>query len=94
MRRPTVSALLALCVVGCGGAVTGPTMPPECIPGPLTCTAEVLNDGAGPDDHRSVCSDGEDTWILYPSGETWHLAGGRVLCRLLADGSVFWSEAR
>lgn len=56
----------------------------------MTCVAETLNGGTGPDDHRQVCDGG--AWIFYASGETWHTQNGTVLCHLGASGELLWAQ--
>ena len=97
--------VLLLAMIGFLGCAHAPEyepnmLPAECVP-PMfpsgSCHNETLNDGTGVDDHRQVCQIGSDRWILYPSGETWHIETAdsgteKVLCRLLSDGTVFWAK--
>lgn len=80
---------------GCGSAseLSQSESVTECAPPPFApgdCEADVLNDGTGPDDHRTLCHVGTETWVLYPSGEAWHLRqpdgkADPVVCRTPAD---------
>ncbi len=106
MNFPKLLPLLLL-MTGCGGLLSPPEPiateasahqpTSECAPTTLLdCRWETLNDGTGPDDHRELCSDGgEGTWILYPSGERWHVlrfqqATAEVVCRVGSDGRLLW----
>lgn len=89
---------LLLLAAGCAGQVAPELSPANPCGAPAftasQCTAETLNDGSGPDDHRQTCQAGEDRWLLYPSGEQWRLrdrdGGTEVLCHGAADGAVLW----
>lgn len=85
-------AVATILLAACGGRIAPADLPPECVPDHwMPCHEETMNDGTGPDDHRKVCSDGEETWFLYPSGETWHVAGASdVRCHVGADGAVLY----
>lgn len=92
--------LVALLVGSCGGALSSEPLPPECaLPsnaeGFVACHAETLDDGAD----RKVCTRGEETWVLYPTGEAWHWrnqvasssqADKDILCHVHADGTIGW----
>lgn len=90
--------VLAVVLMGCG---SGPELgsgvsgagcrPPEFTAG--ECVADVLNDGTGPDDHRTLCHVGGEWWALYPSGETWHWRepdgkSDPVICHSAAGGTI------
>lgn len=87
-----------LFLLGCAGELAAdpavePEKPNPCgMPefNPGECRDEVLNDGRGPDDHRKVCQVGPDQWILYPSGEVFHLdtAAKTTVCHALPDGRL------
>ena len=72
----------ALLLVGCGGADALDVAPiaepavakPDPCPFPAdlgVCTPDVLNGGTGPDDRRTICKKGGETFVFYPSGERW-----------------------
>lgn len=80
MRSATFAVVL---LVGCGGTVdpvlTRGALPAACIPPAFEvgqCVAETLNDGTGPDDHRTVCKvegepDGESDPVFCHLGGRW-----------------------
>lgn len=101
--------VILLIVAGCSnqvelvadrGHVSAAALPAACVPPQFAageCRADVVNDGTGPDDHRTLCDVNGEHWALYPSGETWHWLepdGKRdpVLCHLSASGAVLWSQ--
>lgn len=100
--RTHVAVLMGLIAAGCSSTVGSESTPLALNPcgspvfEPGQCVDEVLNDGTGPEDRRRVCAIGGDTWILYPSGEQWHIrprdGGDPVLCHAAADGALLWQS--
>jgi len=82
--RPTLLALLLLAacsgrpdgesaaaVVGGDAATVNPCGAPSFAAG--ECVTDVVNGGMGPDAVRQICDVGGQRWVLYPSGEQWHM---------------------
>lgn len=82
MRKTLVAFVLC---VGCGGALAGPTMPPECYPGPLTCRAMG-------DYHWCADADGSK-WLYGPAewGYEHSTAEGCRICRVWGDAPNAWA---
>lgn len=79
MRLLLAAILLTGCAVPVDGelgsaasqAAPNPCNAPVFAPG--ECRADVVNGGVGPDAYRTICDRGDETWVLYPSGEQWHM---------------------